>query len=92
MSEVIYKPARDIVTTAVDAIKVDLRKSIDTSEGILSIDLSGVDMIDSRGLGLLIATANSLASKQRKLRIVNASSDIVELMRMMRLDRHMEIV
>ena len=39
-----------------------------------------------------LATANSLASAQRRLQIRRASSDIVELMRLMRIDRHMDIL
>jgi anti-anti-sigma factor len=92
MGEATYVPGRDVVASAVDAVKAEIKQALEGSAGVFTIDLGGVEMVDSRGLGLLIATANSLNGSQRRLRIIHASADIAELMRMMRLDRHMEIV
>ena len=83
-----FRPGRDIVVATVDAMKAELKGLIADSTGTLTVDLSGVEMIDSKGLGLLIAASNSLGASGRKLRIVGAIGDIVELFRIMRLDRH----
>jgi anti-anti-sigma factor len=55
------------------------------------IDLSQVDLVDSSGIGLLIATRNSLAKMGGGLRIVGVSSEIQHLFKAMRLDRHFEV-
>ncbi|HUW42297.1 MAG TPA: STAS domain-containing protein [Rectinemataceae bacterium] len=86
-----YRPGRDIVVATVDAMKAELKELIASSTGNLTVDMSGVEMIDSKGLGLLIAASNTLGASARKLRIVGAVPDIVELFRVMRLDRHFEI-
>lgn len=87
-----YSPRRDLVVAVVPQAKADIRSLIADSEGDFTIDLEGVDMIDSKGLGLLIAACNSLSAEHRKLRIAHANPDIVELFEMMRLDRHFAIV
>jgi anti-anti-sigma factor len=55
------------------------------------MDLSRVDAVDSSGIGLLIATRNSLAKVGGGLRIVGVSAEIQHLFEVMRLDRHFEI-
>jgi anti-anti-sigma factor len=84
----VYSPGRDIVVSTVDEMKAEIKKLLAASTGDLTIDFSGVEMIDSKGLGLLIASFNSLEAAGRKLRIKGAIPDIVELLRVMRLDRH----
>ena len=86
-----FFPGRDIVVSVVDAMKAELRALVIETEGTFTIDLTGVEMIDSKGLGLLIATNNSLVSQGRQLRIIQANDDLIDLFRMMRLDRHFVI-
>jgi anti-anti-sigma factor len=87
-----YSPGRDIVSSMVDEAKGEIKRLVVSSSGDFTFDLTGVEMIDSKGLGLIIATYNTLANAGRKLRIVGAIPDIVELFRVMRLDRHFDIV
>jgi len=63
------------------------------AEGIshMAIDLSGVDLVDSSGIGLLIATHNSLRRAGGGLRVIGTSSDIQHLFKAMRLDRHFAV-
>ena len=42
-------------------------------------------MLDSSGIGLLIAAHNSLARKEGRVRVVNASADVFRLLQSMRL-------
>jgi anti-anti-sigma factor len=88
----VYAPGRDIVVSTVEEMKGELKRLIASSSGDLTIDFDGVEMIDSKGLGLLIASFNTLEAAGRKLRIARAVPDIVELLRVMRLDRHFVIV
>lgn len=63
------------------------------AEGVSSIviDLSMVDLVDSSGIGLLIATHNSLAKAGGGLRVIGVSPDIERLFKVMRLDRHFTV-
>jgi anti-anti-sigma factor len=92
MSKKTISPQKDIVASMVSDFKKELQQLI-TDEGVtdLEIDMTGVEMVDSVGLGAFIATHNSLSQKNGKLTVVNASSDIFSLFKTMRLDQHFEI-
>lgn len=83
-----FTPGRDLVASAIETMKETIKERVAATAGTFTMDLNGVEMVDSRGLGLLIATNNSLTSQGRRLRIINAGADIVDLFRIMRLDRH----
>lgn len=87
----IYAPRGDLVVAMVPEAKAQLKALIVDSEGDFTVDLVGVEMIDSKGLGLLIAACNSLSAEGRRLLVVHANPDIVELFHTMRLDRHFSI-
>jgi anti-anti-sigma factor len=87
----VFTPGRDIVVSTVDTMKLDMKERIASSEGDFTVDLTGVEMIDSKGLGLLIAAYNTLEKSGRKFRVTGAGADIVELFRVMRLDRRFSI-
>jgi len=98
MSEIINDAAKtivipdcDIVASTADALKKELKLAIDDAPESLTIDLSKVVMIDSMGLGVLIAAHNSLKKNDQKLRIIKASKDILSLLRNMRLHQHFMI-
>jgi len=63
-------------------------------EGIkdLTLDLNKVEMVDSVGLGVLIAAHNSLRGIGGKLTVKNVSNDIYRLFITMRLDQHFEVI
>ncbi len=84
----IIKPEGDIVASVVEDLKALMQKALNDAEGPLAIDLSGAAMIDSMGIGLLIAAHNSLGKKGEKLRLLRPSKDILSLFRTMRLDKH----
>lgn len=83
----------DIVSNKAQEIKEVIAGAIDKdAQGIqLVLDLSKVSYVDSIGIGILIATHNSLKNKGGKLKIINASDDIKNLFKTMRLDKHIEI-
>ena len=59
--------------------------------GPLVIDLSRVELIDSVGIGLLIAAHNSLSKTGERLVLENINPDLAGLLRTMRLDKHFVI-
>jgi anti-sigma B factor antagonist len=72
-------------------LRPQLQQLIAEQVSNLVIDLSLVDLIDSSGIGLLIATRNTLSRMGGGLRVVGASSEIQHLFKIMHLDRHFEI-
>jgi anti-anti-sigma factor len=55
------------------------------------LDLSSVEMLDSSGIGLIIALNNSLQKDSATLKVIEASEDIHGLLTSMRLERHFPI-
>lgn len=84
----VIRPGGDIVASVVENFKALLQDALRDSPGPLAIDLSGTSMIDSMGIGLLIAAHNTLGKSGEKLRLLNPNQDILTLFRTMRLDKH----
>jgi anti-anti-sigma factor len=72
--------------------KTELKTLLDAGVRALTIDLVGVEMVDSVGLGIFIATHNSLNKAGGKLTVSGVSADIASLFRTMRLDKHFTVV
>ena len=83
----VVKPGRDIVASIVEEFKGELKQLVDDNQQI-AIDLTGVEMLDSMGIGILIAAHNSLQKKGNKLELRHASADILKLLQNMRLNNH----
>ena len=81
----------DIVSSVVNALKAELRNTLENEITDLILDLSQVTFVDSMGIGLLVATHNSLKKKNSVLGLMNVSEDIRKLLNMMRLDQHFNI-
>jgi anti-anti-sigma factor len=87
----VIKPGKDVVASMAGEFKNNLLDLIKKGIKELVIDLSGVEVVDSVGLGVMIATHNSLSKSGGKLKVINASEDICRLFQTMRLDQHFEI-
>jgi len=90
-NQFIIKPGVDVVASMASEFRSKLRGLIQESPKILVIDLSGVAMVDSVGIGIIIATHNSLNKAGGKLRVTNVADDIYALFTTMRLDHHFTI-
>ena len=55
------------------------------------IDLSGVDFIDSTGLGVLMGAAKRVRSTGGDIRLVMSGSRLAELIELTRLDRVLDV-
>ncbi len=86
---VTIRPGVDIVASACPNLKKEFIELTSGDNKKLVIDLSGTEMIDSSGLGLLISARNSLTEAGGdEVEIINASADIRQLFMVMRLDNH----
>jgi len=88
---VTFKPGCDIVASVVDGLKAELKGVVDGGLSKLTIDLSETTMIDSMGIGILIATYNSLKKKSVPMELICVSSEIASLLKNMRLNQYFTI-
>jgi anti-anti-sigma factor len=87
----VYHLAQDLVASVLPEIRQELNQLIKGGCTHLVIDLTGVQMIDSSGIGILVAAHNSLNQRNGKLEIINVSDDLFELFGSMRLNQHFSI-
>lgn len=85
------KIENDMVASSVEALKIKLKNNLDEGATQIALDMSLVTMVDSMGIGLLVATHNSLQKLGNKLELLNVSEDIRNLLKNMRLDKHFSI-
>jgi anti-anti-sigma factor len=85
--QVIVRPGTDIVAPMADAFKADLLSAINSTGGAVVIDLEGVEMVDSVGIGVIIASHNTLNQAARKLKVMNVAENVYDLFITMGLNR-----
>ena len=88
---VMVKPEKDVVASMVNAFRSELHALVQEQPTEMIIDMSGVNMVDSVGIGVIIATYNSLNKTGGKFALTNVSKDIFSLLSTMRLDQHFSI-
>lgn len=86
------KPGKNIITPMVQGIKEQIMSLMDQGVKEITIDFKGIEDIDSNGLGLLIATHNSLKGIDGKLKIRNISGRMNKFMQTTHLDKYFEVV
>ena len=82
---------QDLVASFVPEVKAELKKVVDQGHTV-AVDLQDVSMVDSTGIGLLMAAHNSLQKSDHALEVLNASEEVQKLFRTMRLDKRFHIV
>lgn len=75
----------DLTSSLIPDLQTTLKKELEQGLDEAVFDLGSAAMLDSSGIGLLIATCNSLARKNGKMRVLNVSRDILRLFQSMRL-------
>ena len=90
-AKAVVQPDGDVVAGAVAGLRSALRGMV--AEGVreVVVDLSGVEMIDSSGIGLLISAHNSLSKLGGNLAVTHASGDILALFQAMRIHQHFSV-
>lgn len=90
-TSVTITPGQDIVSSMVPDLKNELNSLLEENPQELRLDLSGTAMMDSIGIGVVIATHNTMKKKGGKLIVCNASENILKLFKSMRLDQHLNL-
>jgi len=90
-SKALFHPG-DLTSATVEQVRGSLKGLLQGGAKELTIDLAGVQMVDSMGIGLLIQANNSLVMAGGGLVVKNASADLMDLFRSMRLDKRFTIL
>jgi anti-sigma B factor antagonist len=87
----VIAPGGDLTSSTAPVLRPEVQTLLADGAKELVFDLGATRMVDSQGIGLLIATHNSLSSAGGRLEVVNVSADVLSLLKAMRLDRHFSI-
>lgn len=90
-SKQIFTPHGDLTVVTAQEIRIQLKDLIRGGLRELVIDLTNTRVIDSTGIGLLVATHNSLHRIDGMLVLINVSRELFELLKAFRLDKHFSI-
>jgi anti-anti-sigma factor len=89
--QAMIQPEGDMVSTSLPPLRSKMREMVDSGVLHLTVDLAKVQMVDSSGLGLLIAAHNSLKKVGGQLVVIHASEDILHLCKTMRIHQHFSV-
>ncbi len=87
----VVQPAGDVVAALLPELRSVLRGAVAGGTRELVVDLARAHMVDSSGLGLLIAAHNSMRKSGGRLSVVHASPEVFDLLRTMRMHQHFSI-
>jgi anti-sigma B factor antagonist len=91
-NKAVLRPSGDnIVAAAIPELRLKMRSIVDEGVRDLVVDLEGVRMVDSSGIGLLISAYNSLRKLGGKLAVIHASAELLELFQSMRMHQHFSV-
>ncbi len=74
-----------------DEFRRFLQELVESGENNLTIDLAGVEMIDSKGLAVFIVCYQTLSLIGGSLTVVTDSDDLKGLFHVMRMDEHFTV-
>lgn len=84
-NRLLVTPAGDLTAVLVPGLQRAIRDALVPDVEELVVDLRHAAMLDSSGMSLLIAAANTLARRNGRLRVVEVSPDLFQLLQSMRL-------
>jgi anti-anti-sigma factor len=90
-NKAVVQPAGDTIVATIPELRLKMRDIVGDGVRDLVIDLSAIRMVDSSGIGLLVATYNSIHKMGVQLSAVNASNELMELFRPMRMHQHFSV-
>ncbi|MCX7823686.1 MAG: STAS domain-containing protein [Syntrophobacterales bacterium] len=83
-----FNPRVDLTATTVGSMRDAVKGMISSGVTELEFDMKDVEIVDSSGIGFLVAVYNSLSKFRGKLIIKNISERNLELFKALRLDKY----
>ena len=80
-----------LTVVLVPELQQALKAEVEKGTQQIIFDLAETRMVDSSGIGLLIAASNTLSQRNGKLAVINAAPEILRLMQSMRLVSRLNI-
>jgi len=80
-----------LTVVLVPELQQALKAEVEKGTQRIIFDLAETRMVDSSGIGLLIAASNSLSQKNGELTVINTAPEILRLMQSMRLVSRLNI-
>ncbi|HTX37327.1 MAG TPA: STAS domain-containing protein [Bryobacteraceae bacterium] len=88
----VVRPSGDhIVAASIPELRAQLRGILEEGVRDLVVDLAGVNMVDSSGIGFLISAYNSLRKVGGRMSLIHVSADLLELFQSMRMHQHFSV-
>ncbi len=84
-------PAGDITASIVGPLKPRMKSLVDDGVTAIVFDLARTTMVDSVGIGLIVAAHNSVWKAGGSVSVVHASQDLLDLFKALRLDQHFSV-
>ena len=81
----------EIVAGSISDLRLKMRGMVEEGVREMVVDLTGIQMVDSSGIGLLISAFNSLRKVGGQLAVIHASAEILELFQTMRMHQHFSV-
>jgi len=83
--------AGDICASSAPELRPAMRDLVKSGVRRLVFDLAQTSMLDSTGIGLLLATFNSMRGVGGEFSVVRASDEILDLLESMRINQHFPV-
>jgi anti-anti-sigma factor len=80
-----------LTAVLVPELQQALKAEVEKGAQRITFDLAETRMVDSSGIGLLIAASNTLSQRNGKLSVINTAPEILRLLRSMRLVSRLNI-
>jgi len=90
-TEIIIVLSGSLVAGAIETVRNRLKTLIDDGAMQITFELSGVDVIDSAGIGLVAATYNTLTKKGGTIKVVELSDEMYQFFIGLRLNSHFTV-
>lgn len=91
IEKALVRPQGAISAANADEFRQELQDLMSQGKTNLEINLSDVDMIDSRALAVFIVCHQALSAKNGTLTVTGANEDLRGLFHVMRLDEHFSV-
>jgi anti-anti-sigma factor len=85
------KLAGDFTAVMIPSLQASLKEMLEKGTRDLAFDLASTQMLDSSGIGLLIAAANTLTARGGRISVTNVCPDIFRLLQNMRLTLRLNV-